>query len=198
MFVQLIEAKVSDTEGFRRLMQRWTEELRPGAKGFLGSTGGVAEDGRAVLAARFESPEAAQANSERPEQGEWWAEMEKCLEGNVSFNESTDVELFPGGDLDSAGFVQVMKYPSADREQLRKFDEMFERVGQDFRPDVLGGYRIWTGADSCVELMYFTSEAEAREGEKKPPPPELASAMGDFESLMANVEFIDLKQPEII
>ncbi|MFP5325902.1 MAG: hypothetical protein ACLGHT_00285 [Acidimicrobiia bacterium] len=198
MFVQLIEAKVSDTEGFRRLMQRWTEELRPGAKGFLGSTGGVAEDGRAVLAARFESPEAAQANSDRSEQGEWWAEMEKCLEGNVSFNESTDVELFPGGDLDSAGFVQVMKYPSADREQLRKFDEMFERVGQDFRPDVLGGYRIWTGADSCVELMYFTSEAEAREGEKKPPPPELASAMGDFESLMANVEFIDLKQPEII
>ena len=197
MFVQLIEGKVTDPDAFRRLGERWRAELRPGATGFLGSTGGVADDGRAVLAARFESAEAAQKNSDRPEQGEWWAEMEKCFDGPVSFSDSTDVDLFPGGDLNSAGFVQVMKNNGVDRAQLRTFDEMFEKLQEDWRPDVLGGYRIWTGADSCVEVMYFTSEAEARAGEQKPPPAELAPKMDEFQAAMANVEFIDLKEPAI-
>ena len=52
---------------------------------------------------------------------------------------------------------------------------------------------MWTGADRYVEVAYFTSEADAREGEKKQPPPELAAQMADFEAMMANVEFIDLR-----
>lgn len=197
MFVQLIEGKVSDPEAFKRLGERWNSELRPGATGFLGSTGGVAEDGTAVLAARFESADAAKSNSDRPEQGDWWAEAEKCFDGPVSFTDSSDTETFATGDLDSAGFVQVMKYAKADRAQLKKLDAMFEKVGPEWRPDVLGGYRIWTGPESCVEFMYFTSEAEAREGEKKEPPAELAAGMSEFEALMANVEFVDLKDPDI-
>jgi len=39
---------------------------------------------------------------------------------------------------------------------------------------------------------YFTSEAEAREGEKKEPPAELAANMTDFQELIANVEYLDL------
>ena len=197
MFVQLIEGKVADRETFRRLGERWNEELRPGATGFLGSTGGVAEDGTAFLAARFESLEAAQENSSRAEQGEWWADAEKCFDGGVNFSESSDTDDLFVGDLNSAGFVQVMKNTGVDRAQLRKFDEIFEKVGPEWRPDVLGGYRIWTGPDTCVELMYFTSEADAREGEKKGPPPELVAVMDEFQSVMASVVFIDLKDPEI-
>lgn len=198
VFVQVIEGKVADRESLSRLMERWKAELRPGATGFLGSTGGVADDGRAVLAARFESPEAAKKNSDRPEQGEWWAEAEKCFDGPVTFAESTDIDVFPGGDLNSAGFVQIMKNTAVDREQVHKMDAVFEKVQQDWRPDVLGGYRVWTGPESSLEIMYFTSEAEAREGEKKPPPEDLAADMEGFEAMMANVEFIDLKQPDIV
>ncbi len=54
---------------------------------------------------------------------------------------------------------------------------------------------MWTGSDSYLEVAYFTNEAEAREGESKEPPAELAEQMGDFEQLMANVEFIDLREP---
>lgn len=197
MFVQIIEGTVSDREAFRRLGERWRTELRPGATGFLGSTGGVAENGRTILAARFDSSESAQANSNRPEQGAWWSEAEKCFDGPVTFTESSETDEFITGDVDSAGFVQVMKNSGVDRDQMRKMDALFETVGSDWRPDVLGGYRVWTGPDSCVEFMYFTSEAEAREGEKKEPPAELGADMAMFETLMANVEFIDLKEPEI-
>ena len=65
MFVQVIEGRVADREALHRQMDRWHAELRPGATGFLGSTAGVADDGRALCFARFESAAAAQANSSR-------------------------------------------------------------------------------------------------------------------------------------
>jgi hypothetical protein len=46
-----------------------------------------------------------------------------------------------------------------------------------------------------VEVVYFTNEADARQGESKEPPAELAESMGEFEALMANVEFVDLRDP---
>jgi hypothetical protein len=43
--------------------------------------------------------------------------------------------------------------------------------------------------------VYFTSEAEARAGETKEPPADLAAQMGEFQDLMANIEFRDLRDP---
>jgi hypothetical protein len=44
--------------------------------------------------------------------------------------------------------------------------------------------------------MYFTSEAEAREGERKEPPPELQAQMEEMQQLsIGEPEFFDLKQP---
>ena len=45
MFVQVIEGQVADREGLKRQLERWQEELRPGATGLLGSTSGVTDDG---------------------------------------------------------------------------------------------------------------------------------------------------------
>ena len=98
MFVQVIEGRVSDREGLHRQMDKWMGDLRPGATGFLGSTAGVTDDGYGIAFARFESAAAAKTNSERPEQGRWWAETEKCFAGEVTFTDSEDVEtsLGPG------------------------------------------------------------------------------------------------------
>ena len=95
MFVQVIEGRVSDPESVRRQLDRWNDELKPQATGYLGSTGGITDDGRLIMFARFESEEAAQANADRPEQGEWFAEMAKCFDGDVSFTNSTDVDDIP-------------------------------------------------------------------------------------------------------
>lgn len=195
MFVQVFEGRVADRDGLHRQMDRWMSELRPGATGFLGSTVGVTGDGYGIAFARFESAAAAKANSERSEQGRWWSETEKCFGGEVTFTDSDDVDTFLAGGSNDAGFVQVMKSSGADRDQLHAMDESFVEHAASFRPDLIGGLRVWTGPDTCVEVAYFTSEAEARAGEKNEPPAELADQMGQFEEQMANVEFLDLRDP---
>jgi hypothetical protein len=194
MFVQIFEGRVADRDGLRRQMDSWESELRPGATGFLGSTAGVTDDGQGIVFARFESAAAAKANNERPEQGRWWAETEKTFAGDVKFSDSEDVQTFLGGGSDDAGFVQIMK-GSADRNLMRDIDQAFEQHAPSWRPEILGVMRVWTGPETYVEAAYFKSEAEARGGEKKEPPPELAKQMGEFEAMTANIEFLDLKEP---
>jgi hypothetical protein len=194
MFVQMIEGRVADPETLRRLMDQWMQELRPGAPGFLGSTAGVTDDGHGIAFARFESAADAEANSSRPEQGEWWAEAKKSYAGEVAFTDSEDVETFLGGGSNDAGFVQVMR-GRVDRDRMHAMDEQFAPHAPSFRPDLIGSLRIWTGPDTYVEVAYFTSEAAAREGEKKEAPPELAATMSEFEALMKDVEFLDLRDP---
>jgi hypothetical protein len=79
----------------------------------------VTDDGTAFVAARFESADAAAANSGRPEQSDWWAETEKCFDGPVSFVDCDDVETFRAGGSDDAGFVQVIRGEVNDIEAAR-------------------------------------------------------------------------------
>ena len=194
MFVQVIEGRVSDRDGLHRQMNQWQSDLRPGATGFLGSTAGVTDDAYGIAFARFESAAAAMANSERPEQSRWWAKTEKCFAGDVTFTDSDDVETFLGGGSNDAGFVQIMR-GSADRDDLHALDAGFEEVAGSWRPEITGGLRVWTGPDRYTQVNYFTSEAAAREGEMKELPSELAAQAADFERLMANVEYRDLRDP---
>lgn len=197
MFVQIIEGKVSDAEGLERQHDRWLTELRPGAEGFLGVTFGITADGRALTLARFESEEAARANSERAQQGAWWAETEKCFDGTVGFTDSNDVTEWLGGGSDDAGFVQIMRSTGADRAELELLDEEMTAIAGELRPDLIGGYRAWTGPDSCVEVAYFTSEAEARAGESSEPPPEAAELLTRMMAASGQVEYHDLPNPRI-
>lgn len=196
MFVQVIEGRVADPEGLRRNEDRWRQELQPGAEGFLGSTSGMTDDGRSFLLARFTSAAAARANSERPEQGQWWAEAEKCFDGPVGFSESEEIDTFLSGGSDDAGFVQLMR-GRGDREQLRALDDQLAQHASTFRPDLLGGIRAWFDGNRYLEAIYFTSEADARAGEQKEPPPELASALAEFQDTLGDVEFIDLRDPRL-
>jgi hypothetical protein len=84
---------------------------------------------------------------------------------------------------------------TADRDELHGLDAVFEQAVGSWRPDLLGVFRVWTGPDRWTDVGYFTSEADARAGEKKEPPPEFAEQLGRFEHLMAGVEFIDLEDP---
>ena len=187
---------MSDKAGLRRQMERWEAELRPGAAGFLGSTGGVTDDGVGFAIARFESAAAAKANSERAEQGKWWAETEQCFDGPVSFTDSEDVEEFLGGGSNDAGFVQVMKTADGPaRAEVKAMDEQFSKHASTWRPDLIGGVRVWTGETSTVEVNYFTSEAEARGNVNKEPPAELAELFAQFADVISNTEFLDLPDP---
>jgi hypothetical protein len=196
MFVQIISGRTSDAEGLRAAVDRWTEELAPGAVGWLGSTGGVTDDGRAVLVARFESEEAARRNSERPEQGRWWAETERLFDGEVAFADSTDVVVDLQGDPDRAGFVQVMRGRTSDPARARQLMAQDPEQWAAYRPDVLGSLEVGHDGGGYTVVLYFTSEAEARQGERKEPPLELRAAMEEMEKLaVGEPEFLDLRQP---
>ena len=161
----------------------------------MGSTAGVTAGGHAVVMARFESAEAARANSERPEQGEWWSEIERLYEGEVSFAESGDVDTLLSGGSDGAGFVQFMKGTGVDRSRLQAMDDIFGEHAADFRPDILGGIRVWTGPGEFIEAGYFTSEADAREGEGREPPAAIAEHIDEFFKLMSGIAFFDISDP---
>ncbi|WP_212719405.1 hypothetical protein [Blastococcus sp. CCUG 61487] len=197
MFAQLIQGRTSDAEAVRAALDTWMEELQPGSIGWLGSTIGVADDGRVVVLARFESADAAARNSERPEQSRWWERTQRLFDGEVTFADSEDVEVDLAGDPDRAGFVQVMHGRVTDRERAR---ELMARMSAEdmrsFRPDILGGVMINQGPDRWTQIPYFTSEAEAREGERKDMPPELQQVMAELMALTPEpIEFVDLRQP---
>src|SRR4029453_16589568 len=107
-------------------MDRWAQELAPGATGWLGSTAGVTDDGRFIALARFESEQATRQNSDRPEQDRWWAETSTLFTGEPSFKDSSDVTVDVTGDPDAAGFVQVMQGRGRDPDRPR------ELRGQDW------------------------------------------------------------------
>src|SRR3712207_909784 len=100
MFAQLIQGRTSDADAVRTALDTWMTEVQPGAVGWLGSTIGVADDGRVDALARFESAEAAARNSARPEQSRWWEQTQRIFDGDVTFADSEDVEVDLAGDPD--------------------------------------------------------------------------------------------------
>jgi hypothetical protein len=197
MFAQLIQGRTSDAEAVRTALDKWMQELQPGSVGWLGSTIGVADDGRFVAVARFESAEAAARNSERPEQSRWWEETQRLFDGEVTFADSVDVEADLTGDPDRAGFVQMMQGRVTDRERAKELvAQMSTEDMANFRPDVLGSVMITYEPDRWAQVIYFTSEAEAREGESKEAPPEVQAVMDELMALSPEPpDFIDLRQP---
>jgi hypothetical protein len=195
MFAQIIRGRVSDSGAVRPVVDRWMNELGPHATGWLGSTSGVTEDGQLFVLVRFESEEAARANSDRPEQGKWWAEMEGLFDGEAAFQDSNEVQVDTSGDPDTAGFVQVMSGQVTDPERVKQLmaDQPDMRA---LRPDILGSVTVSHDEGKWTMVIYFKSEAEAREGEAKEMPPEARKAMEEMQSLsVGQPEFLDLKAP---
>src|SRR5262245_57442969 len=105
MFVQVIKGHTNDPSGLRQQLELWLRDPKPGAVGFEGTTGGVADDGTAIFLARFTDAAAAQQNASRPEQGAWWEQTAKYFDGEPTFRESSDTSLLFGGGSNDAGFV---------------------------------------------------------------------------------------------
>jgi len=195
MFAQIIEGKASSADALTAAGEAWEAQVRPVAEGFLGSTGGVAADGSAILVARFADRAAAEANNARPEQAAWFeAHGATMFDGPPTFTESDDVEEFLDGGSDDAGFVQVTQGRVTDRDAMADFEARTTDQLVAARPDLIGGLRIWHDDNRYTEVDYFTSEAEARANEAN-----MGETMAaDFEEYMDLVKvdrYIDLTDP---
>jgi len=196
MFVQMFTAKVTNRDAVRAVLQGWPSGAGRRAKGWLGSTAGITDDGELVALARFESEGAARANSERPEQADWWRALALNVAGKASFFESSDVDDDVVGDPATAGFVQVMRGRVSDAARARAVANNGTRVWARYRPDILASLMLSHDDGDYVMAIYFTSETEARKGEKKEPPAELAPLIEELNALdVGEVTYYDLRDP---
>ncbi len=195
MFIQVIQGKVKDPGLLRRQLELWRREIKPGASGYLGSTGGVTSDGRSITLVRFESEQAARANGERAEQGAWWTETAKAFDGGVTFHDCREVDTILGGGSNDARFVQVMDGRARDQDQMRSRRQEFEPRLRERRPDILGMVAAWHGDGGFTQAVYFVSEQAAREREKETQQDDLRR---EFMSLIeGQPTFFDLTEPDL-
>ena len=102
------------------------------------------------------------------------------------------------GDPDQAGFVQVMLGRGNDPERAKELMAQDSDKWAAFRPEMIGSVAVGHEGGAYTMVMYFTSEAEAREGERKEVPPELQAQMDEMNKLsVGEPEFFDLKEPWI-
>ncbi|NUR06903.1 MAG: hypothetical protein HOQ22_06655 [Nocardioidaceae bacterium] len=191
MFIQIIQGKCSREDEMRAMGERWTRELAPGATGWLGGTYGFTDDGMFVGVVRFDSRESAAANSQRPEQGAWWAEAQKLLDGPAEFHDCADVTLMMDGGSDDAGFVQVIRGKVDDAATLKAMMTDTEALHQ-MRPDIIGGTLAIEEDGTFTETIAFTDEESARKGEQMEMPADVRRAM---EAAMHDVSYLDLHRP---
>ncbi len=195
MFVQIIQGPVRDQAAARAALERWHRDLEPGAAGWLGGTYGFTDDGMLVAVVRFDSAAAARRNSERPEQQEWWREMEGCFSGQVTFHDCADVMLLLGGGSDEAKFVQIIQGRVRDRERARSLEQQIDTLMSAHRPDIMGASIAVDDQGFFTETVAFTTEAAAREAERKDMPPEARRLVEEEMSLLDDVHYLDLHQP---
>jgi len=196
MFVQIIQGTVVDADALQRSVARWRKEIKPGAHGYLGSTGGVTPDGRGITMVRFESAADAQANSERAEQGAWWNEASKAFGDDVTFQNCTEVETILGGGDNSAGFVQVLQGRTNNEAEMRRVGVASQDELHALRPDLLGVVVAFHGDGGFTQFIYFRSEEAARAGEQAM---QDKSELGERlrQTIEGDLTFFDLVEPDI-
>jgi hypothetical protein len=197
VFVQVFQGQVGDAEQMREALEDWTQRLAPGAEGWLGSTVGVTDDGTLIGMARFESAEAARRNSGRAQQGEWFSGVEKLFADGVEFHDCSEVFVARRGGSDDAGFVQVMQGRTQDVARLREMTSSLDRDHPDMRPDLLGYITAMHDDQdgAFTQVMYFTSEEEARAGERGEMPAEAAQVLREAMELIQDLRYYDLREP---
>ena len=195
MFVQVIQGKIADVDGLRSAVERWRDTIAPNVAGWLGTTGGATADGTAIAVVRFESAESARESSERPEQNRWWEEASRYFAGEVSFHDCPQVLTFLDGGSDDAGFVQIIQGRTSDPDRMRELLERSGKALQEFRPEIIGGLVALHGDGGFTQVVYFTSEAAAREGERREAPPELQELDQEVATAFTDATFFDLTRP---
>jgi len=198
MFVQVIQGKTSDPAGLRSMADRWVDELGSDAPGWLGTTMGVTADGDFVGVVRFASAGDAAANSDRPQQSAWWEEFSKHLDGEATFHDCTTADTWLAGGSDDAGFVQVIQSRIKDRQAVTSgLQGMASASSEEFgRKDLIGGvYALHDDDDGLTQVAYFTSEADARQGESQEMSAESQAAMEEFMAAVSDTTYFDLTDP---
>ena len=191
MFIQVFQGPCTRQDEVHALSDEWRRDLAPGAVGWLGGTFGFTDDDQLIGVVRFESREAAEANSARPEQGQWAERLRELMDGPIEFHDCDDVTLMMDGGSDQAGFVQIIRGRVDDPSRLKAMMADTTML-HEMRPEVLGATLAFEPDGTFTETIAFTSEDEARMGEKSEPP---AEVLADLDWMRSGATFYDLHHP---
>jgi hypothetical protein len=191
VFIQIIQGRCTRQDEMREQLDRWYVERSPQVEGWLGGTYGFTDDDMFVAVVRFESKEAALANSDSRAQSEWWSHTESLFDGPVEFHDCADVTLMLDGGSDQAGFVQIIRGKADDPDALRAMMSDTELLHQ-MRPDIIGATLAIESDGTFTETVAFTDEESARRGEQVEMP---AGARAQMDAAMHDVSFLDLHHP---
>jgi hypothetical protein len=201
MFIRVIQGRATNPPGIRRDLARWQRLLAVDADGWLGSTAGITEDGWSITVVRFASEGQARRNSDRPEQREWWRDASQHL-ARVVVHNAFEVHSFRLGDADSAGFVQVIQGHSGVPERRVNHDRDQEEVLVREAPHIhILAMTVARHADrpgDFTQIVYFTSEQDARQFEPAPPVEAEELVQEKRRRLMTNLRCFDLRDPQLL
>lgn len=197
MFIQIIQGRCTRQDELRAHTDKWLRDIAPHAEGWLGGTYGFTDDDMFVGMVRFESREAAMANSERADQQAWWREAEQLFDGQVEFHDADKVMLMLQGGSDDAGFVQVIRGKIDDPALLEAELPEMSNMLHESRPEIIGSTFAIEEDGTFTETVFFTDEAAAREGEQKAMPvtDQVRHLMEDWERVTHDVTYLDLHHP---
>ncbi len=194
IFVQVIQGSVRDREEARKTWERWIDDVAPDAVGWLASTAGFS-DSEFIAAVSFASDEAARRNSQRPEQDEWWSEMEQHFSGDPTFRECVQVSTYGAWERQDAEFVQIVQGRSRNLgETMEKIAEAYQEFVKDHHLGLLGGIVVDHGDGTFTEVIYYPTEDEARmesEEEARKPVGAAETLSGD----VRDVRYLFLRDP---
>lgn len=199
MFIRVIQGRASNPPGIRRDLRRWQRLLAVDADGWLGSTAGITDDGWSITVVRFASEAQARRNSDRPEQREWWRDASQHL-ARVVVHDALEVHSCRQGDADTAGFVQVIQGHSGVPERRGSHDREHEEALLREAPHILA-MTVARHADrpgDFTQIVYFTSEQDARRFDPEPPVEAEELAQEERRRLMTNLRCFDLRDPQLL
>jgi hypothetical protein len=89
-----------------------------------------------------------------------------------------------------------MQGRTSDPDRVRELMAADPTDWATYRPDILGSLTAVHQGGDWTRAIFFTSEEEARAGEAKEPPPELAEVMKEMDALtIGETSFFDLREP---
>jgi len=118
----------------------------------------------------------------------------RLLDGEATFQDSSEVYVDTRGDLDSAGFVQVIGLETSDPERSRQLMTQTRQARVALRPDIIGEVVVGHGDGKFTVVNYFVNEEAARRAERQEMPAELRDAMQEVVALgVGERDFLDLR-----
>jgi hypothetical protein len=184
MFSEVVQGRTNDPAAARRAMERWAPTA-----GIANITAGVTADGRFIAVTTFEPEGSAKAAD-----GDWHS----ALDGQVTVRTGTRTDLFAPGDLWRAGFVQVVQGQVTDLVQARRHTASLQAELAAHLPCLLGTLTVEHDAERFTRVLYFSTEEEARAGERDMPAAVRRREEPALRLLVGPLEFLDLRDPWLL